>query len=148
MREVWPTAVLVHLPVHAFWLNQIEIYSSIVQRKIMNAANFADLTALEQRLLGFQGRYNATPQPFNWRYTKTELNNRLPRSAGHPRDTPPRGLTPEELTSRSASTRIGERRRSIVARQVGGCGRAEAHDSGCTCVFPKVDKQGREQNGQ
>jgi transposase len=83
IRDAWPTAVLVHLPIHASWLNQIEIYFSIVQRKVIKPGSFADLTALEQRLLGFQARYNATACPFNWRYTKTDLNAYLDRLSAH-----------------------------------------------------------------
>ena len=83
MREAWPTAELVHLPVHASWLNQIEIYFSIVQRKVVQPGNFADLAELEHRLLGFEARYNATASPFNWRYTKTDLNAYLERLASH-----------------------------------------------------------------
>ncbi len=83
IREAWPTAVLVHLPIHASWLNQIEIYFSIVQRKVIKPGNFADLTALEHRLLGFEARYNATASPFNWRYTKADLNAYLERLATH-----------------------------------------------------------------
>jgi transposase len=83
IREAWPTAELVHLPVHASWLNQIEIFFSIVQRKVIKPANFADLTALEGRLLAFQDRYNATADPFNWRYTKADLNAYLQRLATH-----------------------------------------------------------------
>ncbi len=83
MREAWPTAELVHLPVHASWLNQIEIYFSIVQRKVIKPANFADLDALEQRLLSFEARYNATASPFDWRYTKDDLNAYLKRLAAH-----------------------------------------------------------------
>lgn len=59
------------------WLNQIEIYFSIVQRKVIKPANFADLPTLEQRLLAFENRYNATASPFNWRYTKADLNDYL-----------------------------------------------------------------------
>lgn len=83
MSEAWPAATLVHLPIHAPWLNQIEIYFSIVQRKVIKPANFADLTALEQRLLQFEARYNATASPFNWRYTKADLNAHLERLATH-----------------------------------------------------------------
>lgn len=83
MRDVWPTTVLVHLPVHASWLNQIEIYFSIVQRKVIKPAHFTDLAALEQRLLAFQARYNATANPFHWRYTKANLNAYLQRLATH-----------------------------------------------------------------
>jgi len=83
MRETWPTAELVHLPIHASWLNQIEIYFSIVQRKVIKPANFADLDALQQRLLAFQDRYNTTASPFNWRYTTADLNAYLERLAAH-----------------------------------------------------------------
>jgi len=83
MREAWPKTVLVHLPVHASWLNQIEIYFSIVQRKVIKPANFADLKALENRLLGFETRYNSTAKPFDWRYTKADLNAYLDRLATH-----------------------------------------------------------------
>ena len=72
-----------HLPVHASWLNQIEIYFSIVQRTVIKPANFADLAALERRLQDFETRYNATARPFNWRYTKTDLNAHLDRLAIH-----------------------------------------------------------------
>ena len=88
MREAWPNAVLVHLPIHASWLNQIEIYFSIVQRKVIKPANFADLSELEERLLGFEVRYNDTANPFNWRYTKTDLNAYLERLATHEPLTP------------------------------------------------------------
>lgn len=83
MREAWPTATLVHLPVHASWLNQIEIYFSIVQRKVIKPAHFADLDMLEQRLHAFEARYNATASPFDWRYTKHDLNDYLKRLAAH-----------------------------------------------------------------
>jgi transposase len=83
MAEAWPNAVLVHLPIHASWLNQIEIYFSIVQRKVIKPADFADLDTLEQRLLAFETRYNATASPFDWRYTKTDLDAHLERLAIH-----------------------------------------------------------------
>jgi len=51
-------------------VNQIEIYFPIVQRKGIKPANFADLAALEQPLLGFQQRDNATPEPFDWAHPR------------------------------------------------------------------------------
>lgn len=51
MTQAWPTATLVHLPVHASWLNQIEIVFSIIQRKVIKPADFADRDALAERLL-------------------------------------------------------------------------------------------------
>jgi transposase len=83
MRKAWPTATLIHLPIHASWLNQIEIYFSIVQRKVIKPANFTNLDAIEQRLLSFEVRYNATARPFNWRYTKADMNAYLDRLATH-----------------------------------------------------------------
>ena len=83
MRSAWPNATLVHLPIHASWLNQVEIFFSIVQRKVVKPANFADLNELEHRLLAFQDRYNATASPFHWRYTKIHLNDYLKRLASH-----------------------------------------------------------------
>jgi hypothetical protein len=61
---------LIHLPVHASWLNQIEIYFSIVQRKVLTPNDFTDLAEVEQRLLGFQRRYQQTAMPFDWRFTR------------------------------------------------------------------------------
>ena len=60
MAAAWPTARLVHLPVHASWLNQIEIVFSIIQRKVIRPADFHDLAALSDRLLRFTERYNDT----------------------------------------------------------------------------------------
>ncbi len=79
MSSTWPTATLVHLPVHASWLNQVEIYFSILQRKAISPGNFADLDHLAERVLAFQERYNKAAKPFDWRYTRDDLNNFLHR---------------------------------------------------------------------
>jgi transposase len=73
MTSAWPTAQLVHLPVHASWLNQIEIVFSVIQRKVIKPADFADLAALRDRLERFEGRYNRTARPFDWRFTRRDL---------------------------------------------------------------------------
>lgn len=83
MKDAWPTAELVHLPVHASWLNQVEIYFSIVQRKVVKPQDFDDLDALEQRLLRFQSRYNLTAVPFDWRFSRDALRNLLDRVNRH-----------------------------------------------------------------
>lgn len=83
MREAWPTAILVHLPVHASWLNQIEIVFSVISRKVIKPADFADLAVLAQRLLDFQPRYNATAAPFDWRFTRADLAELLRRIDAH-----------------------------------------------------------------
>jgi transposase len=79
MNAAWPTARLVHLPVHASWLNQIEIVFSIIQRKVIKPADFADLDALGDRLGRFEGRYNQTATPFDWRFTTADLTTMLER---------------------------------------------------------------------
>jgi transposase len=79
MHTAWPTATLVHLPIHASWLNQVEIYFSILQRKAINPNDFTDLDELSQRILGFQDRYNTTATPFDWTYTRDDLNTFVKR---------------------------------------------------------------------
>jgi hypothetical protein len=72
-----PTLILVHLPTHASWLNQIELYFSIVQRKALTPNDFPDLDAVERRLLAFATLYNDTAVPFHWRFTRQQLEDRL-----------------------------------------------------------------------
>jgi transposase len=79
----WRNLRLIHLPVHASWLNQIEIYFSIVQRKVLTPNDFVDLAEVERRLLGFQHRYEQTAVPFDWRYTKADLDRLLRRLNEH-----------------------------------------------------------------
>ena len=83
MRQAWPTAQLVHLPIHASWLNQIEIVFSVIGRKVIAPADFADLDALAARLTAFEPRYNATATPFDWRFTRTDLTAMLSRIDAH-----------------------------------------------------------------
>ena len=89
MSAAWPTATLVHLPVHASWLNQVEIYFSVVQRKAIAPADFNNLDHLAERILAFQDRYNTTARPFGWKYTTNDLNDLLARLAKHEPQAPP-----------------------------------------------------------
>lgn len=89
MGEAWPTATLVHLPVHASWLNQIEIVFSVIQRKVIKPADFADLDTLADRLLRFEARYNTTATPFDWRFTRADLDNLMRRIDAHAPDVAP-----------------------------------------------------------
>lgn len=89
MQQAWPTATLVHLPIHASWLNQVEIYFSILQRKAIATGDFTDLDELAARILAFQDRYNATADPFDWTYTRADLNNYLARLRYHDTQTWP-----------------------------------------------------------
>ncbi len=76
----WPTLVLVHLPIHASWLNQVEIYHSIIQRKLLDPNDFEDTAELARTLNHFERRYNEIAKPFEWNFTRqdlAELVNRL-----------------------------------------------------------------------
>ncbi len=73
LQARWPKLVLVHLPVHASWLNQIEIYFSILQRKVLTPNDFDSLKNLAQRIIAFQDRYEQTAKPFEWKFTKDDL---------------------------------------------------------------------------
>ena len=83
MPEAWPTATLVHLPVHASWLNQIEIVFSIIQRKVIKPADFADLDALGRPARRLRGPLQRHRRPFDWRFT-TSRPHRAARAHRHP----------------------------------------------------------------
>lgn len=73
---------------HASWLNQVEIYSSVVQRKVVSPHDFTDLAQVGDRLRAFEDRYNATAQPFQWRVTTSDLDDLLARLDRHAADHP------------------------------------------------------------
>lgn len=75
----WPNLVLVHLPVHASWLNQIEIYFSILSRKALTPCHFGSLDELTDRILGFQRHYQQNARPFEWTFTREKLNQLITR---------------------------------------------------------------------
>ncbi len=70
---------LIHLPIHASWLNQIELYFSIVQRKALTPNDFDSLDALAERLLRFGEHYRQIAQPFDWTFTRDDLDHLLDR---------------------------------------------------------------------
>jgi hypothetical protein len=76
--------VLVHGPVHASWLNQIEIYFSILQRKALTPNDFPSLEALQERILSFQRHYEQIAKPFEWKFTRTDLAAMLKKIHIHP----------------------------------------------------------------
>ena len=83
LAKRFPNAVMVHTPVHASWLNQVEIYFSVIQRKVVSPNDFTDLDQVEQRLKAFEQRYNATARPFQWKFTTTDLDDLLARLDRH-----------------------------------------------------------------
>jgi hypothetical protein len=73
LRSRYPRLTLVHAPVHASWLNQIEIYFSIIQRKVLTPNDFPDLNSVAERLLDFQYYWEKTARPFEWKFTRQNL---------------------------------------------------------------------------
>jgi hypothetical protein len=78
LRTKWPNVVLVHTPIHASWLNQIEVYFSIVQRKLLTPGDFADLGALRRGL----------PKPLSACREAIQMDFHAPRSSRTRRQTP------------------------------------------------------------
>ena len=75
--EKYPRIVPVHGPIHASWLNQIEIYFSILQRKVLTPNDFPSLEALKERLFAFERHYEAIAKPFEWKFTRQDLSRLL-----------------------------------------------------------------------
>lgn len=85
LQGQWPTLRLIHLPVHASWLDQCEIYFSIVQRKVVNPNDFTNLDQIRDRLVAFEARYNAVAEPFAWTFGRDDLDKLLARIDAHTR---------------------------------------------------------------
>ncbi|MGR8010658.1 IS630 family transposase [Streptomyces hypolithicus] len=83
LTNAFPNAVMVHTPIHASWTNQIEIFFSIVQRKVVRPNDFTDLVEVRDRLRAFEDRYNATAQPYQWKFTTSDLDDLLARLDRH-----------------------------------------------------------------
>jgi hypothetical protein len=81
MNDAYPNARLIHLPVHASWLNQIEIYFSIVQRKALTPNDFGSLPELARHLLDFGQHYRNIARPFQWTFTRQNLDRVLDKIA-------------------------------------------------------------------
>jgi hypothetical protein len=77
LQTRYPQLVLVHAPIHASWLNQIEIYFSIVQRKVLSPNDFPNLEVVAERLLDFQYYWESAARPFEWKFTRQDLANLL-----------------------------------------------------------------------
>jgi hypothetical protein len=84
LREQWPKLVLVHVPVHASWLNQLEIHFSVIQRKVLTPNDFADLGEVEERLLAFERCYEQSAAPFEWKFTRSDLALLMKKLADKP----------------------------------------------------------------
>ena len=83
LRRAHPNAVMIHTPVHASWLNQVEIFFSVIQKKVVSPNDFPSLEKLSETLLAFVSRYNRTARPFSWKYTADDLKDLLRRVSEH-----------------------------------------------------------------
>jgi transposase len=83
LAKAHPNAVMIHTPVHASWLNQVEIFFSIIQKKVVSPNDFTGLDQLSSTLLAFTDRYNRTARPFNWNFTASDLKDLLHRISEH-----------------------------------------------------------------
>lgn len=88
MASAWPNAHLIHLPRHASWLDQAEIYFSAVQRKALTPNDFTSPGQIRDRLAAFETRYNAIARPFNWKFTRNDLHDLLRRIDAHDKSQP------------------------------------------------------------
>ena len=79
LTQAHPRLVPVHGPVHASWLNQIEIYFSIVQRKVLTPNDFPCLEAVAERLERFERYYESIARPFQWKFTRADLDALIAR---------------------------------------------------------------------
>jgi transposase len=79
LAGTWPNARLIHLPAHASWLDQAEIYFSVIQRKVLTTNDFTGLDQIRGRPAAFETRYNQIARPFTWKFTRTDLDDLLRR---------------------------------------------------------------------
>lgn len=77
LQARWPAILAVHTPIHASWLNQVEVYFSVVERKVLTPNDFNTLAELEDRLIQFQDYYQVAAKPFVWKFTRSDLRKLL-----------------------------------------------------------------------
>jgi len=95
LATAYPNAIMIHTPVHASWLNQVEIVFSIIQKKVLTPSDFRGTSALSHALLAFVHRYNLTARPFSWKFTASDLTRLLHRIS----DRKPSGPQHTDLTT-------------------------------------------------
>ncbi len=83
LAQAHPNAIMIHTPLHASWLNQIEIFFSVIQKKVVTPNDFGSLGGLSATLLGFVDRYNQTARPFSWKFTASDLHHLMDRISRH-----------------------------------------------------------------
>ncbi len=70
--EAWlqahPRWQFVFTPKHASWLNQVELFFSILERRLLRRGEFASIDELADRIISFINDYNRRAKPFRWTY--------------------------------------------------------------------------------
>jgi len=77
LKSWYPKAIQVHTQIHAIWPNQVEIYFSVLQRKVLTPNDFERLEELESRFINFQIEYEIIAKPFEWKFIREDLKNLL-----------------------------------------------------------------------
>lgn len=77
LNQRYPNLHLIHGPIHASWLNQIEIYFSIIQRKVLTPNNYPSTEAVADALARFERHYESIAKPFKWKFARKDLNDFL-----------------------------------------------------------------------
>jgi hypothetical protein len=83
LRKIDSRIIPIHTPVHASWLNQVEIYFSIIQRKVLTPNDFPDLDSVRLRLSLYEDLSNRHPKPFAWKFNRDQLASLLARITAH-----------------------------------------------------------------
>jgi len=95
LAQAHPNAIMIHTPRHASWLNQIEIFFSVIQKKVVTPNDFDSLDQLSRTLLTFIDRYNQTARPFSWKFTAADLHDLMNRISRHEQQDPQGKPLPE-----------------------------------------------------
>lgn len=92
LQKRWRNLILVHTPVHASWLNQAEIFHSIIQRKVLAPNDFENTAEVARTLNAFERHYNQVAKPFEWNFTRENLAELLKRLGPETADQPPTAI--------------------------------------------------------
>ncbi len=76
-RDEYPEMIAIHTPKHASWLNQVELFFSILGRKALRNVECRKRQAMIDHVSRFIETYNENATPFNWRFTSTDLADKL-----------------------------------------------------------------------
>ncbi|HYV36608.1 MAG TPA: transposase [Gemmataceae bacterium] len=79
LAQSYSNGILVHTPIHASWLSQVEIYFSKIQRKVFTPNDFTSLAEVEERQRLYEELTNQNPRPFNWKFDRAKLTRFLDR---------------------------------------------------------------------